>query len=236
MTENLNNKRSIKYHCAQSQFRFQENSESIMAFLILLLLVLYILFDVNYFIRNIALLITGCLRWKNLRRPILEPDVTAGRCMLSDLDYMLHMNNAKYLQAFEIGRAAFGLKNKLWAKARKQNAHFLISAQVVRYRRPVSLFQAFEIHTKLVYWQDKEIYIQQELITLKDNFIRATCMVKMTLVNGRLADLLASLAVDASAQPLTLPPEVQHFIDYNRANSDRLAAERDRLLTATRSQ
>lgn len=179
---------------------------------------------------------TAFLRWKHSRRPILEPDVTTGRCTFHDLDYMWHMNNAKYLNAFEFGRAAFGLKNKLWDKARKQNAHFLISAQVIRYRRPVALFQAFEIHTKLVYWQDRDIYVQQELITLKDNFIRATCMVKMTLVNGTLADILTSLGVDASAQPPVVPPEVQHFMDYNRANSEKLAAERDRSLTATGSQ
>lgn len=206
-----------------------------MAFLILFLLALYVLFDVNYFIRNIILLLTGCLRWRQLKRPLLEPDVTAGRCMLSDLDYMMHMNNAKYLHAFELGRAAFGLKNKLWYKARKQAAYFLLSAQVIRYRRPVALFQAFEVHTKIVYWQDRDVYIQQELTTLKDNFIRATCMVKMTLVNGTLSDLLTSLAVDPSSQPPLVPPEVQYFMDYNRANSEKLAGERDRLLTATLS-
>ncbi|KAL1416676.1 hypothetical protein MTO96_027621 [Rhipicephalus appendiculatus] len=96
----------------------------------------------------IVLMVRGLLRWRHMKRPFLEPDVTTGRCSLSDLDHMMHMNNVKYLRAFEFGRAAFGLKNRLWHKARDLRAHLLISAQVVRYRRPVTLFQAFEIHSK----------------------------------------------------------------------------------------
>ncbi|KAK8774857.1 hypothetical protein V5799_010610 [Amblyomma americanum] len=119
-----------------------------MGFYAAFLLTLYILFDVNYFLQYIVLMTTGFLRWRHLKRPLLEPDVTTGRCSLSDLDHMMHMNNAKYLRAFEFGRAAFGLKNRLWHKAKKLKAHLLISAQVVRYRRPVTVFQAFEIRSK----------------------------------------------------------------------------------------
>lgn len=166
----------------------------------------------------------------------MEPDVTTGRCSLSDLDHMVHMNNVKYLRAFEFGRAAFGLKNRLWHKAKELNAHLLISAQVVRYRRAVTLFQAFEIHSKIVYWEDRDIFIEQQLITVNDGFVRAVCMVKMTLVDGALNDLLTSLDVDPASKPTPVPRDIQLFIDYNRASSTKLNAERDRLLNIQRSE
>ncbi|XP_077518715.1 protein THEM6-like isoform X1 [Amblyomma americanum] len=207
-----------------------------MGFYAAFLLTLYILFDVNYFLQYIVLMTTGFLRWRHLKRPLLEPDVTTGRCSLSDLDHMMHMNNAKYLRAFEFGRAAFGLKNRLWHKAKKLKAHLLISAQVVRYRRPVTVFQAFEIRSKIVYWEGRDIYIEQELVTVKDNFVRATCVVKMTLVNGTLDDLLISLNVDPSSKPTPMPAEIQHFMDYNQASSVKLNAERDRSLNFKSSE
>lgn len=201
-----------------------------------LALALYVLFDVNYFIQYIVLMVRGFLRWRHMKRPLLEPDVTTGRCSLSDLDHMMHMNNVKYLRAFEFGRAAFGLKNRLWHKAKDLKAHLLISAQVVRYRRPVTLFQAFEIYSKIVYWEDRDIFIEQQLITVNDSFVRAVCLVKMTLVDGALNDLLTSLDVDPSSKPTPVPRDIQLFIDYNRASSAKLNAERDKLLNIKRSE
>uniref|UniRef100_A0A023GBZ8 Protein THEM6 n=1 Tax=Amblyomma triste TaxID=251400 RepID=A0A023GBZ8_AMBTT len=200
------------------------------------LLTLYVLFDVNYFLQYVVIVITGFLRWRHMKRPLLEPDVTTGRCSLSDLDHMFHMNNAKYLRAFEFGRAAFGLKNRLWHKAKKLNAHLLISAQVIRYRRPVTVFQAFEIRSKIVYWDGRDIYIEQELITINDSFVRATCVVKMTLVSGTLDDLLTSLNVDPSSKPTPIPAEIQHFMGYNQANSVKLNTERDMALNLKSSE
>uniref|UniRef100_A0A6G5AFI1 Protein THEM6 n=1 Tax=Rhipicephalus microplus TaxID=6941 RepID=A0A6G5AFI1_RHIMP len=200
-----------------------------MGIYVVLALVLYVLFDVNYFIQYILLIARGFLLWRHTKRPFLEPDVTTGMCSLSDLDHMIHMNNVKYLRAFEFGRAAFGTKNGLWRNARVLKAHLLISAQVVRYRRPVTLFQAFEIHSKVVYWEDRDIFIEQQMITVNDNFVRAVCLVKMTLVDGTLNDLLTSLDVDPSSKPMPVPRDIQLFIDYNRASSAKLNAQRDKL-------
>lgn len=207
-----------------------------MGFYTVLALTLYVLFDVNYFIQYSLIMVRGFLRWRHMKRPLLEPDVTTGRCSLCDLDHMMHMNNVKYLRAFEFGRAAFGLKNRLWQKAKKLKAHLLISAQVVRYRRPVTLFQAFEIHSKIVYWEDRDVYIEQQLITVGDNFVRAVCMVKMTLVDGALNDLLTSLDVDPTSKPTPVPRDIQLFMDYNRASSAKLNAEKDRLLKVKHSE
>ncbi|XP_064481600.1 protein THEM6-like [Ornithodoros turicata] len=185
------------------------------------LLCLYFFLDVNYFLRHVTLMLLYHLRWKRRRLPLDAPDSSRGMCRLTDLDHMCHMNNARYLRAFEYGRTCFGLKNGLWKAAANLKKTLLVAAVAVRYRKPLKLFQKYHIVTKLVHCQGRDLYVDQQLITDSDNFVRATCLAKMTLTSGSVEELLAALKENPS-KFTDAPAEVKQFVDYNTMNSERL--------------
>ncbi|TEB17433.1 hypothetical protein C9890_0518, partial [Perkinsus sp. BL_2016] len=45
----------------------------------------------------------------------------------------------------------------------------------IRYRRSIGPFQAYSIITKLVWWDEKNLYIQQNFLNPKDGFIFEGC-------------------------------------------------------------
>lgn len=65
---------------------------------------------------------------------------------------MYHMNHAKYLRAFEYGRAVFvgdtGLLQGMLDSA-KQGKFYVVSAIAIRYRRQVRCFERYRILTKV---------------------------------------------------------------------------------------
>lgn len=186
-----------------------------------ILFLLYVIIDVNYFLANIFVILSYILRRKRICRSLLDVDSSWGICFPSDLDHMLHMNNAKYLRAFEFARAAFGLNNNFWVSCRDIQATVLVSSQVIRYRKPVFVFQCYNILTKVAFWEGRDLYVEQQLITTSDKFVRATCLVKLTLVNGDMDKLLKVMPVEQSLIPKTVPTEVGHFRNYNEANSSK---------------
>ncbi|CAN7943328.1 unnamed protein product [Ixodes hexagonus] len=185
---------------------------------------LYAFVDVNYFIWHLVVIaMYATFRWKRAARcTLFDTDCYTGISFPSDIDHMGHMNNARYIRAFEYARAAFGLRSKLWSTARKLQASILIASQVVRYRKPIGVFQRYRITTRVVFFQGKDLYVEQQLLTTCDNFVRATCVVKLTMTNGGVDDLFKALGLDPSTSPKEMPVEIGDFIAYNEANSSRL--------------
>lgn len=74
---------------------------------------------------------------------------------------------------------------------------------------------------QVAFWEGRDLYVEQQLITTSDKFVRATCLVKLTLVNGDMDKLLKVMPVEQSLILKTVPTEVGHFRNYNEANSSK---------------
>uniref|UniRef100_A0A4D5RQ09 Protein THEM6 n=1 Tax=Ixodes scapularis TaxID=6945 RepID=A0A4D5RQ09_IXOSC len=187
------------------------------------LFLLYAIVDVNYLNWNIILITAYALKWrKTARCSLLEPDCYTGISFPSDMDHLWHMNNAKYPRAFEYARAVFGLKSELLITARQLGTTMVMTSQTIRYRKPLTVFQWYRITTKVVFIEGRDIYVEQQLATTSDNFVRATCMVKLTMTKGTVEDVLKAMNLDPAVCPKEVPVEIRHFIAYNEANSSRL--------------
>ncbi|XP_029840113.2 protein THEM6-like isoform X1 [Ixodes scapularis] len=187
------------------------------------LFLLYAFVDVNYLIWYIILITAYALKWrKTARCSLLEPDCYTGISFPSDMDHLWHMNNAKYPRAFEYARAVFGLKSELLITARQLGTTMVMTSQMIRYRKPLTVFQWYRITTKVVFIEGRDIYVEQQLATTSDNFVHGTCMVKLTMTKGTVEDVLKAMNLDPSVCPKEVPVEVRHFIAYNEANSSRL--------------
>lgn len=116
-----------------------------------------------------------------LRARLLQPRVRdllaeqryAGRVLPSDLDLLLHMNNARYLREADVARAAHLARCGVLGALRALGARAVLAASCARYRRSLHLLEAFEVRTRLLGWDDRAFYLEARFISLRDGFVCA---------------------------------------------------------------
>lgn len=45
----------------------------------------------------------------------------------------------------------------------------------------------------MIYWDEKSIYLEQQFVTASDNFVRAVCLSKQTIIGLNVEQLMAKL-------------------------------------------
>ncbi|XP_070332987.1 protein THEM6 isoform X2 [Odocoileus virginianus] len=78
-------------------------------------------------------------------RDLLAEQSYAGRVLPSDLDLLLHMNNARYLREADVARAAHLTRCGVLEALRALGARAVLAASCARYRRSLRLFEPFEV-------------------------------------------------------------------------------------------
>ncbi|XP_016071902.1 PREDICTED: protein THEM6 [Miniopterus natalensis] len=143
-----------------------------------------------------------------LRARLLQPRVRdllaeqryAGRVLPSDLDLLLHMNNAP-----------------LGARA-------VLAASCARYRRSLRLLEPFEVRTRLLGWDDRAFYLEARFISLRDGFVCALLRSRQHVL-GTSPERVVQHLCKRRVKPPELPEDVQHWIAYNEASSQLLRVE-----------
>lgn len=82
---------------------------------------------------------------------------------LTDLDIYGEMNNARYLNVFEMGRWDVGVRTGLMDVMRKHKWFFTVAGCSLRYRKRLTAGQKFEVHTKIAGMDDRWFFMQQDL-------------------------------------------------------------------------
>ncbi|KAK6630256.1 hypothetical protein RUM43_014955 [Polyplax serrata] len=179
------------------------------ACLAVVLLILYIAFDVNYFIR-VAFLV-GLGQFFKKRVNIFDKTSILGWCTTQDLDiFMRHMNNSRYMRDLDFARFDFYVLTGMYDLMKKKDGHALQGASTIRYRRPIQNFSFYRIETKLIYWEEKAIYLEHQFIT-PDNFVRAIVLTKQNAINFVPDDLIRTLAKDKYKPPV-MPEELREWL------------------------
>ncbi len=116
----------------------------------------------NLFLRLLWLLLS--FRFREKLFPPLGVSKLALRVLPNDLDTNLHLNNGRYLTLMDLGRADLMLRSGM-ARVILQNGWVpMLSGVVIRYRRELRLFQAFELQSRLLYWSEKSFVMEQKFI------------------------------------------------------------------------
>jgi acyl-CoA thioesterase FadM len=108
-----------------------------------------------------------------VRRGILEESVVRFRVWPNDLDTNLHMNNGRYLTLMDLGRLDLLLHNGAMPHVLKNKWYPVLAATLIRFRRPLNLFQKFEIRTRIVTWDFKWVYLEQTILRKGDLALQA---------------------------------------------------------------
>lgn len=91
--------------------------------------------------------------------------VTKMRVWPNDLDFNLHLNNGRYLTLMDIGRFDLSWRSGLLQTAIRRGWLPVLGSAHIIFRRSLRLFQRFEMHTRIYWWDEKWFYIEQNFVS-----------------------------------------------------------------------
>ncbi len=129
-----------------------------------------------------------------------------------DLDINLHMTNSRYLSLMDLGRTDLIIRTGLFDYFRKHKWQAILGSANVRFRRALGVFEKFTLHTRVIGWDEKWIYIHQR-IESKGHLI-ASALVKGIFLRKKkkipTQDLFHALQIE---QPLKqINPAIEHWL------------------------
>jgi acyl-CoA thioesterase FadM len=117
----------------------------------------------------------------------------------NDLDFNLHVNNGRYLMLADLGRIHWFFRTGVMAVGRRKQALPVVGDALAKFRRELKLFQVFEIHTRLLGWDQRWAFLEHR-------FVR----------NGRVLGVVAIRGVFKGANGAVPPGELAAELMYLR--------------------
>lgn len=148
---------------------------------------------------------------------MMGPVDTHFRVLPNDLDALLHVNNGVYLTLMDLGRIDLLLRSDAYHAIRKNGWYPVLAAETIRFKRSLKLFQKFVIRTRVVGWDERSIYLEQQFIS--NGKLAAKALVDARFLkkkggNVAPAELLTLLNIDQS--PPNIPEWVATWVRSNR--------------------
>ncbi|WP_108718217.1 acyl-CoA thioesterase [Miniimonas sp. S16] len=155
------------------------------------------------------------------RRPVpgIDPlgvSITRMRVLPTDLDLYLHVNNGTYLQMMDVARSNYIADLAGFQRLAKHRWYPVVASSTMTYRASLRPFQAFEIHTRMVGWDERITYLEQV-------FLRGETECARGLVAGRFlqrgtgARVPAADVVELLAPGLAQPELPAHVAEWAHA-------------------
>ena len=156
------------------------------------------------------------------REKLLQPLKQDRMVLTTDLDFMLHMNNARYLRECDFGRISFLFQCGLYRQCLELGGEpIVLASSTIRYRRSLRLFQRFVLETRLVYWDENAAYLEQLFRGKSDDFVYATMYAKMVSSKCQMSEAINVLCGGNIEVP-TCREDLRSWIDFNSSSSSRL--------------
>jgi acyl-CoA thioesterase FadM len=135
-----------------------------------------------------------------------------------DLDVNMHMNNGSYLSIMDFGRYDLIFRSGFIKTVMKLGLYPVVGSSTIRYRRPLKPLQIFFIRTKLIGWDDRFFYLQQQFVS--KNEVTAMAVVKARFLKKRDNKGVSPQEVALAHDPLVVAPQVPSWvIDWTKAEN-----------------
>jgi acyl-CoA thioesterase FadM len=160
-----------------------------------------------------------------VRRPRLGPldeSVVRLRVLPNDLDTNLHLNNGRYLTLMDLGRVDLLVRLGVVREMRRRRWGGVVASATVRFRRALNLFQRFDLHTRLLCWDDRWFYMEHRFVRRGETMAVAIVKARFVAADGR--KLEPREVVAATRHPMDsppMPPGVREWVEAEeRIQSD----------------
>ncbi|KAJ6661519.1 hypothetical protein lerEdw1_014429 [Lerista edwardsae] len=162
--------------------------------------------------------------WKEASKDIFKTFVFRSIVLPADLDFLGHMNNARFLRDADIALSHLYAAFKLPWVLDSLGARWMICTSSIRHCRALGLFQRFNIHTRIIGWDNQAVYMEQLFVHPSNDFIFAVLHGRCR-VTGMPAPALMDHLAGKKVESPKLPEEILHWVKYNECSSQRLRAE-----------
>ena len=151
---------------------------------------------------------------------LLESTRVRLRVWPNDLDFNRHVNNGRYLSLADLGRIDWFLRTGLLQLALRRRALPVIGDAIAKFRRDLRVFQAFEIHSRILGWDERWGFLEHR-------FIRNGRVLGVVAVRGMFRGADGPVAprefMSSLGAPAQSPPLPEWLRSWNGA-SDELSA------------
>ena len=96
----------------------------------------------------------------------------------TDLDIYRHMNNGIFLTLMDIGRYDMSVRSGAWQRWKKLGWYPVVVAETITFRKSLELWQAFDIESKVVGWDDQAFYFEQRFVVADEIYSKAIVRVR----------------------------------------------------------
>ncbi|WP_395502464.1 thioesterase family protein [Ectopseudomonas mendocina] len=112
------------------------------------------------------------------RRPVpgLATTVVRLRVWPLDLDFNRHVTNGRYFTLADVGRMDYVLRSGAFRVALRHRALPIVGDVWGKFRRELKLFERFEIHTRMLGWDDKWSFVEHRFV--KDQRVIAVVVMR----------------------------------------------------------
>lgn len=150
--------------------------------------------------------------------PALGPCRTPFRVLPTDLDVLRHVNNGVYLSLMDVARVDLMNRAGLAGVLRARRWYPVVVAETIQFRRSLTLFQRFEIETRVLGWDDKAFVLEQQFVRGEEAIAAALVRARFLARDG--GTVTPAEIVSASGEPVTRP---EMPADAARWNEDHAA-------------
>lgn len=136
-----------------------------------------------------------------------------------DLDVLWHVNNGVYLSMLDVARVDWMLRSGMAGPIRQRGYYPVVAAETIRFRRSLQLFQAFEVETKVLGWDDKAFLVQHHF--LRGDELVAEAIVRARFLKRRGGTVTSAELLEAIGVAEPSPPLPEWIAAWNRENATR---------------
>jgi acyl-CoA thioesterase FadM len=146
-----------------------------------------------------------------------EGSHTPFRVLPNDLDVFRHLTNSRYLAFGDLGRLDLLSRGSYWRDIRGRGWFPVVTAQTITYKRSLKLWQKFQVHTRVLGFDDRHSYLQQSFVVGDQLMARSVVQIRFLKRSGG-SVTQAELEEVAGGYPieLELPAWVKEWADSVR--------------------
>ncbi len=150
---------------------------------------------------------------------VFEADVLRMRVSPQDIDFNLHLNNARYLSYMDYGRVHLMAATGILTPAIRNRWTPLVGSISIAYRRSLGFLAPFTLTSRLLYWDEKWLYMEQVFEGAEG--LAAIAWVK-GLFRGAAGNIPAQEAMDLAQPGLVSPPLPETMEQWNLLTKEKL--------------
>ncbi|HEU0187391.1 MAG TPA: thioesterase family protein [Gallionellaceae bacterium] len=124
------------------------------------------------------------------------------RVMPNDLDLNLHMNNGRYLSICDLNRVDLFIRSGLLKTMIKRRWIAVIAEQTIKYKKPLALFERYDVILEVTHWDDKYFYMTHTFSNPERVIAEGTAMGAIKSRNGVVtpAEVIAAVEQDRAGR------------------------------------